>query len=254
MIQELLREAGHQTVASGTVFVSGTGVEEAADMKDVESPETYIGTDHAENFASPGGAVQDQAHHYKAPATLALTNGRSRVTGVLADKTPSRATQRRNNLPLPCAGSASGPGACSRRQAGEVAGPDRWGMPRALITVSMSMPTAMGSSRDSGYISWCVSRAMSRTTRSRLVSSVPARPPIHLCSVKPNPAPATSFAGCRWPLAVRPPRWSSQRHIAAPTIDGGPLVIPIRSEPRQDNCIDGWHYRAWLSKIRDRSE
>ena len=40
MIQELLREAGHQTVASGTVFVSGTGVEEAADMKDVESPES----------------------------------------------------------------------------------------------------------------------------------------------------------------------------------------------------------------------
>ena len=40
MIQELLREAGHQTVASGTVFVSGTGVEEAADMKDVKSPET----------------------------------------------------------------------------------------------------------------------------------------------------------------------------------------------------------------------
>ena len=72
VIQELLREAGHQTVASGTVFVSGTGVKEAADMKDVESPETYIGTDHAENFASPGGAVQDQAHHYKAPATLAL--------------------------------------------------------------------------------------------------------------------------------------------------------------------------------------
>ena len=72
VIQELLREAGHQAVASGTVFVSGTGVEEAADMKDVESPETYIGTDHAENFASPGGAVQDQAHHYKAPATLAL--------------------------------------------------------------------------------------------------------------------------------------------------------------------------------------
>jgi hypothetical protein len=88
VIQELLREAGHQTVASGTVLVSGTGVEEAADMKDVESPETYIGTDHSENFASPGGAVQDQAHHYKAPATLALTNGRSRVTGVLADKTP----------------------------------------------------------------------------------------------------------------------------------------------------------------------
>ena len=72
VIQELLREAAHQTVASGTVSVSGTGVEEAADMKDVESPETYIGSDRAENFASPGGVVEDQAHHYTAPATLAL--------------------------------------------------------------------------------------------------------------------------------------------------------------------------------------
>ena len=72
VIQELLREAGHQTVASGTVSVSGTGVEEASDMNEVESPETYIGTDRAENFVSPGGAVQDQAHRYAAPATLAL--------------------------------------------------------------------------------------------------------------------------------------------------------------------------------------
>jgi cytochrome c biogenesis protein CcdA/thiol-disulfide isomerase/thioredoxin len=72
VIQELLREAAHQTVASGTVSVSGIGVEEAADMKDVESPETYIGSDRAENFASPGGVVEDQAHHYTAPATLAL--------------------------------------------------------------------------------------------------------------------------------------------------------------------------------------
>jgi cytochrome c biogenesis protein CcdA/thiol-disulfide isomerase/thioredoxin len=72
VIQELLREAGHQTVASGTVSISGTGVEEAADMNDVESPETYIGTNRAANFVSPGGAVQDQAHRYTAPAALAL--------------------------------------------------------------------------------------------------------------------------------------------------------------------------------------
>jgi cytochrome c biogenesis protein CcdA/thiol-disulfide isomerase/thioredoxin len=71
VIQELLREAGHKTT-SGTVAVSGTGVEKAADMADVESPETYIGTDRAENFASPGGAVQDTAHAYSAPATLML--------------------------------------------------------------------------------------------------------------------------------------------------------------------------------------
>lgn len=70
-IQELLREAGHN-VASGTVDISGTGVEKAADMTNVESPETYIGTDRAENFVSPGGAVQDVVHAYTAPATLAL--------------------------------------------------------------------------------------------------------------------------------------------------------------------------------------
>ncbi len=72
VIQELLREAGHQDVTSGTVSVSGTGVEAAADTTDVESPETYIGTDRAENFASPGGADQGQVHTYTAPASLAL--------------------------------------------------------------------------------------------------------------------------------------------------------------------------------------
>jgi cytochrome c biogenesis protein CcdA/thiol-disulfide isomerase/thioredoxin len=72
VIQELLREAGLRNVASSTVSVSGAGVEEAADMRDVESPETYIGTARAQNFASPGGAVQDQAHSYAAPAILAL--------------------------------------------------------------------------------------------------------------------------------------------------------------------------------------
>jgi cytochrome c biogenesis protein CcdA/thiol-disulfide isomerase/thioredoxin len=71
VIQDLLREAGHK-VASGTVDVSGTGVEKAADMSEVESPETYIGTDRAEHFVSPGGAVQDSVHAYTAPATLAL--------------------------------------------------------------------------------------------------------------------------------------------------------------------------------------
>jgi hypothetical protein len=72
VIQELLREAGHQGVSSGTVSVSGAGVGAAADVADVQSPETYIGTDRAENFASPGGAVRDQTHAYKLPSTLAV--------------------------------------------------------------------------------------------------------------------------------------------------------------------------------------
>jgi cytochrome c biogenesis protein CcdA/thiol-disulfide isomerase/thioredoxin len=72
VIQGLLREAGHQHIAPGTVSVSGTGVEAAADIADVQSPETYVGTSRAENFASPGGAVQDEVRTYKAPSKLAL--------------------------------------------------------------------------------------------------------------------------------------------------------------------------------------
>jgi hypothetical protein len=74
VIQELLREAGHQNITSGTVSVPGTGVEAAADMVDVESPETYIGADRAESFASPGGADLDRVHSYTAPSTLALNH------------------------------------------------------------------------------------------------------------------------------------------------------------------------------------
>jgi thiol-disulfide isomerase/thioredoxin len=72
VIQELLREAGHQEVGSGTVSVSGTGVEAAADVPDVQSPETYNGTDRAEDFVSPGGAEQDEVHAYTARSSLAF--------------------------------------------------------------------------------------------------------------------------------------------------------------------------------------
>ena len=85
VIQLLLREAGHKDVASGTVSVSGTGVQQAGDMADMRSPETYIGTERAENFASPGGAVQGQDHTYTAPASLRLNQwalaGNWRVDG-----------------------------------------------------------------------------------------------------------------------------------------------------------------------------
>jgi hypothetical protein len=38
-------------------------------MKDVQSPETYVGYDRAENFVSPGGSVPDKSHTYEAPTT-----------------------------------------------------------------------------------------------------------------------------------------------------------------------------------------
>ncbi|VVE37708.1 cytochrome C biogenesis protein [Pandoraea eparura] len=72
VIQQLLREAGAKQVASGIADVQAGGIQQAADMGDVRSPETYVGYARAENFASPGGAVHDQASGYRVPSTLSL--------------------------------------------------------------------------------------------------------------------------------------------------------------------------------------
>jgi cytochrome c biogenesis protein CcdA/thiol-disulfide isomerase/thioredoxin len=63
VIQQLLAEAG-KTVANDVVAVTASGAEAAPDMSNVGSPETYVGYDRAENFISPGGAVEDKPHVY----------------------------------------------------------------------------------------------------------------------------------------------------------------------------------------------
>jgi cytochrome c biogenesis protein CcdA/thiol-disulfide isomerase/thioredoxin len=63
-IQQLLGEAGKTNPSAGVVAVNASGAEAAADMKDVQSPETYIGYGRAENFVSPGGSVHDFSHVY----------------------------------------------------------------------------------------------------------------------------------------------------------------------------------------------
>jgi cytochrome c biogenesis protein CcdA/thiol-disulfide isomerase/thioredoxin len=72
VIQELLTEAGRTGVAGSIVKVSAGGAEAAADMADVQSPETYIGYDRAENFASTEDAVHDAPHVYALGPKLAL--------------------------------------------------------------------------------------------------------------------------------------------------------------------------------------
>ncbi|GAA4332510.1 cytochrome c biogenesis protein DipZ [Pigmentiphaga soli] len=71
VIQQLLREAGMHNVADGVAEVHGQGVEMAADMEAIGSPETYLGYERAERFAS-GAAVPDKAADYTAPAAPAL--------------------------------------------------------------------------------------------------------------------------------------------------------------------------------------
>jgi cytochrome c biogenesis protein CcdA/thiol-disulfide isomerase/thioredoxin len=66
VIQKLLAEAG-KPVAGQLVSmrVNASGAQAASDMKDVLSPETYLGYERAENFVSPGGFKQDAANDYK---------------------------------------------------------------------------------------------------------------------------------------------------------------------------------------------
>ena len=66
-IQQLLAEARHEPVSTPLVEVKASGIEAQPDMGEVHSPETYIGYERSENFASPGGVVQDERHLYEAP-------------------------------------------------------------------------------------------------------------------------------------------------------------------------------------------
>ena len=73
IIQTLLREAGAQNLKTGLIEAQGQGVQQAADSDTERSPETYLGYDRAERFAS-GPAAQDQAKTYATPAQPALND------------------------------------------------------------------------------------------------------------------------------------------------------------------------------------
>jgi cytochrome c biogenesis protein CcdA/thiol-disulfide isomerase/thioredoxin len=69
-IRALLAEAGKGEMAGGYVNVNASGVEAAGDLVAVQSPETYVGYERTENFASPGGTVRDMRHEYSTPSSL----------------------------------------------------------------------------------------------------------------------------------------------------------------------------------------
>jgi thiol-disulfide isomerase/thioredoxin len=72
MIQRLLVEAGASSVGPDLVVVDASGIEAAADWDSLGSPETYVGYERAENFASPGGLTEDARRAYAAPTRLRL--------------------------------------------------------------------------------------------------------------------------------------------------------------------------------------
>jgi len=72
VIQQLLAEIGNSNVASGFASVDARGAEAPADWNSLRSPETYVGYERAESFASPGGAATNKSHTYALPAHLKL--------------------------------------------------------------------------------------------------------------------------------------------------------------------------------------
>ena len=72
MIQRLLTEAGAVGIGDDLVEVDARGIEAAADWDSLRSPETYVGYERGRSFASPDGAVFDEAHVYTAPERLRL--------------------------------------------------------------------------------------------------------------------------------------------------------------------------------------
>ena len=71
-IQKLLKEANAKPMPANSVSVSGEGIQAAADMSNIHSPETYIGYARANHFGSPGGIVRDAEHSYTVPDDLRI--------------------------------------------------------------------------------------------------------------------------------------------------------------------------------------
>jgi cytochrome c biogenesis protein CcdA/thiol-disulfide isomerase/thioredoxin len=71
-IRTLLEEANHRTLPDSATNIAAIGTEAPPDSDEVKSPETYVGYERAQNFASPGGLVREDGHFYQAPSELKL--------------------------------------------------------------------------------------------------------------------------------------------------------------------------------------
>jgi thiol-disulfide isomerase/thioredoxin len=72
VIQRLLREAGAEGIGDGLVSVVPQGFEAQADWASLRSPETYLGYEQGQNFASPETAALDAPRTYSVPESLGL--------------------------------------------------------------------------------------------------------------------------------------------------------------------------------------
>lgn len=87
-IRDLLKAANRRPLPAAATEIAATGTEAPPDSDDVQSPETYIGYERAQDFASPGGLNHDKPQQYQAPGELNRNqwalDGRWRDAGQIA--------------------------------------------------------------------------------------------------------------------------------------------------------------------------
>jgi thiol-disulfide isomerase/thioredoxin len=74
MIQQLLAESDGSAVQRELAAPEGRGVEAPADWANLRTPETYVGVERTENFASPGGPLAGKPRAYAPPRRLMLNH------------------------------------------------------------------------------------------------------------------------------------------------------------------------------------
>ena len=67
VIQDLLRERDAKVRLGDVVAVDAAGVQKAPDLTAIQSPETYVGYQRQENYASPQTVAKDASMQYTAP-------------------------------------------------------------------------------------------------------------------------------------------------------------------------------------------
>jgi thiol-disulfide isomerase/thioredoxin len=92
-IQQLLEENGASDFDHELVSAVADGDEAQAAWEDLRSPETYLGYERTESFASPGGVARDRPHSYTRPEQLkrnqwSLSGGWLMQRGVVVSTEP----------------------------------------------------------------------------------------------------------------------------------------------------------------------
>jgi thiol-disulfide isomerase/thioredoxin len=74
IVKQLLAEAGQTGIGPEPAAIHESGAEVGADWTTLGTPETYVGSNRAENFSSAGGLANGKPHAYAVPSRLELNH------------------------------------------------------------------------------------------------------------------------------------------------------------------------------------